>query len=137
MVPPASHRVPRVRWYSGYCLLKILFVYRTLTYYGLPSQTVLLTNSITYAVLNPQCIATSGLASFPFARRYLENRCFFLFLRLLRCFSSAGIPPYGYVFTAQYLSIAQVGSPIRKSADQYLFTVPRSLSQLVTSFFGS
>ena len=30
----------------------------------------------------------SGLASFPFARRYLGNRCFFLFLLLLRCFSS-------------------------------------------------
>ena len=43
-----------------------------------------------YAVRNPWGIATSGLASFPFARRYLENRCFFLFLRLLRCFSSAG-----------------------------------------------
>ena len=31
-----------------------------------------------------------GLGSFPFARRYLGNRCFFLFLRLLRCFSSPG-----------------------------------------------
>ena len=31
-----------------------------------------------------------GLASFPFARRYLGNRCFFLFLLLLRCFSSEG-----------------------------------------------
>ena len=35
-----------------------------------------------------------GLGSFPFARRYLGNRCFFLFLRLLRCFSSPGSPPY-------------------------------------------
>ena len=31
-----------------------------------------------------------GLGSFPFARRYLGNRCFFLFLRVLRCFSSPG-----------------------------------------------
>ena len=31
-----------------------------------------------------------GLGSFPFARRYSENRCFFLFLSLLRCFSSGG-----------------------------------------------
>ena len=45
---------------------------------------------MTYAVRNPKGIATSGLAYFPFARRYLENRFFFLFLRLLRCFSSAG-----------------------------------------------
>ena len=90
MVPPASHRGSRVRWDSGYCRLLLVFAYRTLTYSGLPSQTILLTNRITYAVRNPYGIATIGLAYFPFARRYSENRCFFLFLRLLRCFSSAG-----------------------------------------------
>ena len=39
-----------------------------------------------------------GLASFPFARRYLGNRCFFLFLRVLRCFSSprALLMTYGF-----------------------------------------
>ena len=31
-----------------------------------------------------------GLGSSGFARRYSRNRCFFLFLRLLRCFSSPG-----------------------------------------------
>ena len=36
----------------------------------------------------------SGLGSFHFARRYFGNRCFFLFLRLLRCFSSPGSLPY-------------------------------------------
>ena len=45
---------------------------------------------ITFAVLYPEGIATLGLAFFHFARRYFGNRCFFLFLRLLRCFSSAG-----------------------------------------------
>ena len=34
----------------------------------------------------------AGLGSFPFARRYSGNRCFFLFLRVLRCFSSPGSP---------------------------------------------
>ena len=34
------------------------------------------------------------MGSFAFARRYLRNHCCFLFLRLLRCFSSAGSPPY-------------------------------------------
>ena len=34
----------------------------------------------------------SGLGSFHFARRYFGNRVFFLFLRLLRCFSSPGSP---------------------------------------------
>lgn len=32
------------------------------------------------------------MGSFHFARRYFGNRCFFLFLRLLRCFSSPGSP---------------------------------------------
>ena len=41
--------------------------------------------------LTPAC-SHPGLGSFHFARRYSGNRCFFLFLRLLRCFSSAGSP---------------------------------------------
>jgi hypothetical protein len=42
-------------------------------------------------VLNPITFG-DGLGSFPFARRYLGNRCFFLLLALLRCFSSRGVP---------------------------------------------
>ena len=44
------------------------------------------------AVRTPEC-THSGLGSSGFARRYSRNRCFFLFLRLLRCFSSPGSPP--------------------------------------------
>ena len=43
--------------------------------------------------VTPGC-SHPGLGSFPFARRYSGNRCFFLFLRLLRCFSSPGSLPY-------------------------------------------
>ena len=39
--------------------------------------------------ITPRC-THHGLGSFHFARRYFGNRCFFLFLRLLRCFSSPG-----------------------------------------------
>ena len=39
--------------------------------------------------ITPSC-THDGLGSFPFARRYSGNRCFFLFLRVLRCFSSPG-----------------------------------------------
>ena len=46
-----------------------------------------------------------GLGSFRFARRYSENRCFFLFLRVLRCFSSPGFLLMSYGFTHGYLSI--------------------------------
>ena len=44
---------------------------------------------INYAVRTPEC-THSGLGSSDFARRYFRNRSFFLFLRLLRCFSSPG-----------------------------------------------
>ena len=43
--------------------------------------------------ITPVCTHT-GLGSSAFARRYWRNRVFFLFLRLLRCFSSPGSLPY-------------------------------------------
>ena len=39
----------------------------------------------------PRCHGP-GLGSCAFARRYLRNHCYFLFLRVLRCFSSPGSP---------------------------------------------
>ena len=45
-----------------------------------------------YTVLNPERISSSGLASFAFARHYSQNLVWFLFLALLRCFSSGGSP---------------------------------------------
>ena len=53
------------------------------------SSAVLLIASVTYAVHTPEC-THPGLGSFAFARRYLRNHFCFLFLRLLRCFSSPG-----------------------------------------------
>ena len=41
-----------------------------------------------YAVLNPKNISIFGLASSAFARHYSRNLVWFLFLRVLRCFSS-------------------------------------------------
>ena len=98
MVHPASHQIPRVRCYSGYCRLHTNFDYGTFTLFGWASQLILLSVFLRYTVLYPDGIATFGLASFPFARRYLENLVWFLFLRLLRCFSSAGLPSLNYGF---------------------------------------
>ena len=52
--------------------------------------------TINYAVLNPDAPKDIGLPSFPFARRYLGNHYCFLFLSLLRCFSSRRFPSYAY-----------------------------------------
>ena len=59
------------------------------------SSRLRLSSNVSYRSI-PQ-VQAPGLASFPFARRYLENRCFFLFLRLLRCFSSPRSPSHGYL----------------------------------------
>ena len=57
---------------------------------GFP-KTVLLTFKSLMTVLTRSC-THDRLGSFHFARRYSGNRCFFLFLRVLRCFSSPGSP---------------------------------------------
>ena len=53
MVPPFSHRVSRVQWYSGYSLLFFPFAYETFTLYGGPSHALLLGSNIHNAVLTP------------------------------------------------------------------------------------
>ena len=53
------------------------------------SRTFPVKSSSLNAVHTPGC-THPGLGSSGFARRYSRNRCFFLFLRLLRCFSSPG-----------------------------------------------
>ena len=58
------------------------------------------------SVLTPDI---SGLGSSLFARRYLGNRVFFLFLQVLRCFSSLGCLLTGYVFTSGSLDITPMG----------------------------
>ena len=84
-------------------------------------------------VLQPQyCLNNIGLGSFAFARHYLRNHYYFLLLRVIRCFSSPRSPPI-----KGYHAFNMVGCPIRKSSDQRSFAPPRSLSQLITSFFAS
>ena len=82
--------------------------------------------------VTPDC-TQFGLGSFPFARRYSGNRYFFLFLRVLRCFSSPGS-----LCMAMYSPYSDRGllcqvSPIRNQRDSgyLLLTVAyRSLSRL-------
>ena len=99
------------------------------------SRTFPVKSSSLNAVHTPEC-THSGLGSSAFARRYLRNHCCFLFLSLLRCFTSGGSPPVTMdslqdprFFT---VGVAPFGNPRIN-----LFAAPRGLSQLVTSFFGS
>ena len=73
------------------------------------SRTVLLTSLVTYAVRTPKC-SHSGLGSSHFARRYFGNHCCFLFLRLLRCFSSPGSPRIPIQVTPIQYTVTEVPS---------------------------
>ena len=59
MVPPYSHRVSRVRRYSGYSWLTSLFVYKAITLYGVSSHTLQLNYVIPYAVRTPKVLLPS------------------------------------------------------------------------------
>ena len=134
MVPPDSGRIPPVPPYSGYSPLNIPF-----SHTGLSPSTAVLSRTLPLryvhdlGVLQPRKrLDVPGLGSSAFARHYSRNHYCFLFLRLLRCFSSAGSPPF-----RGCRAFSPAGCPIRKSGYQYLFAVTPGLSQLVTSFFAS
>ena len=78
------------------------------------------------------------LGSSRFARRYWGNRSFFLFLQILRCFSSLRSPLQTYEFSLrwQHLLHCRV-SPFRNLRVTVRLTTRRSLSQSSTSFIAS
>ena len=88
MVPPYSDKVSRAPPYLFQTYFhSTVFAYGAITHYGQTFQTVLLTMKIKFA----------GWSAF--ARHYLRNLGWFLFLRLLRCFSSPGSLLCTYVFS--------------------------------------
>ena len=96
------------------------------------SRTILLALLVTSAVRTPEC-THSGLGSFGFARRYFQNHCCFLFLRLLRCFSSPGSLHYAMYLRNDTWGLLMWVSPFRYlRIDGYLLLPAafRSLSRL-------
>ena len=132
MVPPTSHKVSRVSWYSGYCrCLPLSNTRLSLSLAGFPKTFLLASDSLMQSMTPER--TRSGLGSFPFARRYLGNRCFFLFLRVLRCFSSPGSPPYVMYWRMDDWGLLSRVSPFRNlRVNGYLLLTAafRSLSRL-------
>ena len=76
-------------------LLRILARYILLTCTGISPSLSNLSRSFHFRIYNPMqvlqprlCLNKNGLGSFAFARHYSQNHYCFLFLRVLRCFSS-------------------------------------------------
>jgi hypothetical protein len=81
-------------------LLRILPVNNFCTCTGLSPSLTLLSRRFHFFVINVvivllphNCRNNYGLGYFPFARHYSENHFCFLFLPVLRCFSSQGLLP--------------------------------------------
>ena len=84
MVPPYSHRVSRVRRYSGYNWLALLFVYEAITPCGVSSHTLQLSATIPYVVRTPMVLlplvwpaplslaTTQGISVDVFSSPYLD-----------------------------------------------------------------
>ena len=115
-----------------------VFTYGALTLYGRLSHTFLLTVCFMTPMcqtLQPRPCKQGRFRLFPVRSPLLGE--WFLFLWVLRCFSSPGSHKPVYVFNRSRYRFAVAGFPIRTSSDQSLYTAPRGLSQCPTSFFGT
>ena len=108
------------------CGLRFAFAYRAVTVSGYDFHRIRLALLLPLVriLLPRRCRDSAGLGSSAFARHYLRNHCYFLFLRVLRCFSSPRGP-------------CGPGCPIRRFTGRGLFAPRRNFSQLITSFFAS
>ncbi len=73
---------------------------------------------------------------FPFRSPLLGESVRFLFLWILRCFTSPGRLTPPYEFRRELWGFAPYGSPIRTFPFQCLLPAPRNFSQAVTSFIA-
>ena len=99
--------------------LRRTYRYGIITLYDVCFQTLPVHSTFHPVVLQPRnCRDSPGLGSFPFAHHYSGNRFFFLFLQVLRCFSSlrvllavTGLQPAGFPHSDTCGSIRVCQSP--------------------------
>ena len=135
MVLADSRRIPRAPRYSGAALSPVL-----VSPTGLSPATVTFSTVFGYHSIgccrrsyNPSAALTGPVWA---PARSLATTCaivvYFLFLRVLRCFSSPR-SPHDYMVSPSPVT----GFPIRTSAGHSAFAAHRRFSQLVTSFVAS
>jgi hypothetical protein len=130
-----------------------IFTYAAVTLFGRPFQTVRLTLSYPFfhslshpfpdrpvddcgpATPGSPC-ESPGLGSSDFARHYFRNHGCFLFLGVLRWFTSPGSPVHPMDSDARNGCSHPLGFPIRISPDHSLLAASRGFSQLIASFFA-
>ena len=89
----------------------LVFAYRSLTFYGATFHPLLLTSNLPHRDPTTPMDKSTGLAYSLFARHYSGNRILFLFLRILRCFTSPRVASWNYEFIPGYADISRHGFP--------------------------
>ena len=134
MVPPISHKVPRVSWYSGSCSSASAFVYGALTLSGRLSQNRSTSFRSLIAVHDPG-VHARRFGLFRFRSPLLTESLLFSFPPGTKMFQFPG-----FLLTNSYVgsdwTLLQPGSPIRIPPDRCLFTTPRGVSPLTASFIS-
>ena len=130
MVPADSDRISHVPPYSGYYQVINKFHIRDChaLWFNFPEKFYYLF-IVHIVVLQPHlCRNKNGLGYFLFARHYSGNHYCFLFLQVLRCFTSLGSLTQGMTLSVLPRYTRQ-GFPIRKSPDQRLIiTFPKLIA---------
>ena len=141
MVLADSDRIARVPSYLGTPLgLQLVFAYATITLFGAPFQALPLTIQGPTADPQPRGhLRDTRFRLFPgsLATTTGITRCF-LFLRVLRCFTSPGSLLQPYEFRPEYRSYSpRWVSPFGHLRINVRLATPRSFSQPPTSFIAS
>ena len=135
MVPPVSDRVPPAPPYSGFGLgsANVSRTGLSPAMAGLSRPVPLQWHIPCRPPYNPARASTPAVWAGPLSLAATRGvtSCF-PFLRLLRCFSSAGWPPI-----KGWHASSVPGFPIRASADHRPFAPPRGFSQPAAPFFAS
>lgn len=152
MVRADSHGIPRAPWYSG--AQKLFYLAFHLQGYhflwlSFPEHSIKLSKSNIVAVstkhLRPttpipkhtQVITWYRFRLFPFRSPLLRESLCFLFLALLRCFSSRRSPLYPMYSDKDTLVVPEWVSPFGNLRIKAWLTAPRSLWQPSASFIAS
>ena len=95
-----------------------------------------ITQALQHLVCNAYRLTHTRFELFPFRSPLLGESVRFLFLWLLRCFTSPGRLTPPYEFRWELWGFAPYGFPIRTFPYQCLLPAPRNFSQAITSFIA-
>ena len=139
MVLLSSHKIPRVPCYSGYPFF--WYIFRLQDFYFVSSTFPSVFSYIYFKYFQgpkPHRYYYLWFGLLQFRSPLLpQSFVYFLFLWVIRCFSSPGSLHYAMYLRNDTITLLMVSSLIRISTGRSLFAAHRSFSQLVTSFFGA